>query len=212
MSLLEAPIHLLQELPTSAPDGMSMADFLTLSARCRFELIQGRIIYKDVDPGTGDVGTVAYHAMILKVFYDTLLIYTMGKRIGKVFVETTFVLPDTDFRRWVKGSRVPDVLFYAQERDDSYIATHPDYRDYPYALVPDLVIEVISPGDSFEEVVEKVEQYLHDGVGVVWLANPKSREVRVYRSGDTEMTLRNDELLTNDLLPGFSLRVSELFA
>jgi Uma2 family endonuclease len=79
-------------------------------------------------------------------------------------------------------------------------------------LVPDLAAEVISPNDLYEEVDEKVEEYLRAGVRLVWVISPRNHTVRVYRVNGSSHSLReDDELDGEDVLPGFRCRVRDLF-
>jgi len=82
-----------------------------------------------------------------------------------------------------------------------------------YARVPpDLVVEVVSPRDLFEEVRGKVEEYLAADVPLVWLVDPASRTVEAYRgSGSVSLFREGDTLTGEDVLPGFSCRVADLF-
>ena len=78
---------------------------------------------------------------------------------------------------------------------------------------PDLAVEVLSPNDSMSAMDRKVRQYLDAGCRAVWVVDPEIREVMVYRAGSNIIERRRDlDALTEpELLPGFSLRVSDLF-
>jgi Uma2 family endonuclease len=79
-------------------------------------------------------------------------------------------------------------------------------------LAPDLAAEVISPNDFYEEVDEKIEEYLRAGVRLVWVISPRNHTIRVYRLDGTSQSLREaDELSGEDVLPGFRCRVADLF-
>jgi Uma2 family endonuclease len=79
-------------------------------------------------------------------------------------------------------------------------------------LAPDLTGEVVSPGDTYEEVDGKVEEYLRAGVRLVWVISPTNRTVRVYRLDGSSSSVRADgELDGEDVLPGFRCRVADLF-
>jgi Uma2 family endonuclease len=119
--------------------------------------------------------------------------------LGRVGVESGFYLtrdPDT-----VRG---PDVLFVSREKLD------PDVEVFGYyEVIPDLVVEIVSPGDTFNEVMDKVDEYLAAGVQTVWVVNMRRRSVIVYPGGQT---LTEDDTLTGgSVLPGFAVPVSRLF-
>jgi Uma2 family endonuclease len=79
-------------------------------------------------------------------------------------------------------------------------------------LVPDLAAEVVSPNDLYEEVDQKVEEYLRARVRLVWVISPRNHTVRVYRPDESSQSLReDDELDGEDVLPGFRCRVGDLF-
>ena len=99
--------------------------------------------------------------------------------------------------------RAPDVGFVKRER---VVRTH---KYFPGA--PDLAVEVISPGDSYSEVNEKVAMWLAHGTEEVWVADPRRQTVQVFRKG-TEVTLnKDDEIDGGDLLPGFRLPLGKIF-
>jgi Uma2 family endonuclease len=79
-------------------------------------------------------------------------------------------------------------------------------------VVPDLVVEVISPSDRQREVLAKVALYLELGVRLVWVADPEAKAVTVYRAGrDPQVLTAEDEMDGEDVLPGFSLPVATIF-
>ena len=77
----------------------------------------------------------------------------------------------------------------------------------------DLAIEVVSPGDRTSEVSAKVQDWLDAGSRQVWVIDPPTRSVTVYESGRQASVLQESETIhAEELLPGFSLPVAELFA
>jgi Uma2 family endonuclease len=79
-------------------------------------------------------------------------------------------------------------------------------------LVPDLVIEVLSPNDSAFEVQERLNDFLLVQVPAVWMVDPHTRTVQVFRPDGTSRRLTAADELTGDpVLPGFRVRVADLF-
>ncbi len=79
-------------------------------------------------------------------------------------------------------------------------------------IAPDLVIEVVSPGDDAEDLETKVQDYLRAGVQMIWVAFPFTRTVAVYRLNGSVTRLQASETLEGeDVLPGFSTPVASLF-
>nr|MCU0513446.1 Uma2 family endonuclease [Anaerolineae bacterium] len=115
---------------------------------------------------------------------------------------------------WVTGARTPDVLYYAAERLNAYKAAHPDWPRTPYLLVPDLVVEIMSPTDVGAKIDARIEAYLADGVRLIWLVKPHNRTVVIYTPDDDQpRVLRPPAALAGGaVLPGFTLPLSDLFA
>lgn len=115
--------------------------------------------------------------------------------------------PDNLFALGGETFLAPDVSFLRAER-----AAQLD-PDTHVPGAPDLAVEVLSPNDSMSAMDRKVRQYLDAGCRAVWVVDPEVREVMVYRVGSNliERLREQDTLTEPGLLPGFSLRVSDLF-
>jgi Uma2 family endonuclease len=78
--------------------------------------------------------------------------------------------------------------------------------------IPVLVIEILSPSDTVEEIGEKVEAYLTAGVSLVWEVNPKYEAVTVHRPGMPPELFNITQVLTAEPhLSGFRIPVAEVF-
>lgn len=78
--------------------------------------------------------------------------------------------------------------------------------------VPVLAVEILSPSDVHEDVTEKIQEYLDVGVALVWLVDPDFETVTVYRPDAEPVSFNKQQDLTADPhLPGFRVRVGELF-
>lgn len=79
-------------------------------------------------------------------------------------------------------------------------------------ISPDLAVEVVCPDDLYEEVEEKVNEYLAAGVKLVWVVSPGSKTVLIRRPDDTCALVRESgELSGEGVVPGFACKVAELF-
>jgi Uma2 family endonuclease len=186
-----------------ATELLTIEEYLRLAADEPFEIIDGeRIILTPA---------VAGHQAVSRSLYDKLRDHVKANELGEVFYEMTFIL--TAQRRWVKGSRVPDLCFIRADRWQDYVASNPDWREKPLVIVPDLVVEIISPEDTYGKLNRKVAAYLKDGVRTVWVVDPAPRTVTVYASDGTKTLLSTSDILTGrDVIPGFEIAVSALFA
>ena len=161
----------------------------------RYELIKGEL--KKMAPAGNEHGNLAMD-------FGTLLnVYVKAKEFGKVYAaETGFKIatdPDT--------VRAPDVAFISQKRLDE---AGPVRGYWPGA--PDLVAEVISPGDLYTEVGEKVAEWLGAGSRMVVIVNPRNKQVLVHTSPtDVKVLGLGDTLDGGEVVPGWTLSVEELF-
>lgn len=103
--------------------------------------------------------------------------------------------------------RKPDVVFVWNRRvPDGKIPKGDLY------VVPDVVVEVLSPGNSGLELEEKLDEYLAAGAPLVWIVNPDRKTIRVYRQDGTTRLFRAGESIENEpSLPEFRLAVGEVF-
>ena len=100
--------------------------------------------------------------------------------------------------------------------DVSLILTgQPDNEDEGSGFVPgapDIAVEVVSPWNSAPEIARKVREYLAAGSQRVWVAYPSTRIIAVHRADGTVLTYTSDDVITDEnLLPGFSLPLSDIF-
>ena len=153
----------------------------------RTELVRGRLVVRE--PAGGRHGLVAMKlALRLGAHVDRT-------SAGQLFAaETGFTLfrgPDT--------VRAPDIAFVRRERLPDPIPTA-----FP-ELAPDLVVEVLSPGDRPGESLAKVGDWLEAGARLVWVIDPERRIARVYRADGTESSLTEVESLDGEeVVPGFA--------
>jgi Uma2 family endonuclease len=78
---------------------------------------------------------------------------------------------------------------------------------------PILAVEILSPPDKYEDITEKVQEYLDAGVALVWVVDPVFRTVMIYRPGaEPEFVNVRQELTAEPHLPGFRAAVAALFA
>ncbi len=161
----------------------------------RLELVKGELF--EMAPAGGRHGSVAMTIGVL------LGAHVRTNRLGETFAaETGFILrlnPDT--------VRAPDAAFVAAHRlPEGEVPT--GFLE----LAPDLAVEVLSPSDRPGEVAEKVEDWLRAGTRLVWVIDPATRTVTVYRSLDDVQELSGEDRLDGEqVVPGFSCALAEVF-
>lgn len=162
----------------------------------RCELIEGKVIH--VSPtGYGHGSIESRIARLLGNFVEEHKLgdVTTGE-VGFV-VETN---PDTVL--------APDVAFVRQQRLEEIGIPETFFPE-----APALAIEVVSPSDATERVNDKALRWLTAGAELVWIVYPKRQTATVYRAADNVKLLSTEDALDGaDVLPGFSVKVAELFA
>lgn len=80
-------------------------------------------------------------------------------------------------------------------------------------VAPELVVEIMSPDDRWQDVRQKIGEYFTIGVDRVWIVEPENRSVLVFTSPtESRQVGENDDLKGEGPLEGFSIRVSDIFA
>jgi Uma2 family endonuclease len=160
-----------------------------------WELDQGRIVEM---PPPGE-----FHGVNCSFIVYLLWQYVIKHGQGYVCSNDTGLIvardPDT-----VRG---PDIMLFGERRTLEQMS-----RGFCEG-VPQLVVEVLSPGDQMTKVNRRLSQILKRGVPLVWLVDPEVRSVTVYRSDRPGFIVYDDteELTGEEVLPDLRIRVEELF-
>ena len=177
------------------PEIYSEADLEELSARgARLELVRGEL--KPMSPAGADHGNATIDLSSL------VNAHVLANNLGKGFgAETGFIVEENP-----RTILAPDYAFIVSER---LPASMP--KGF-MPLVPDLVLETRSPGDTAREVAAKVELWLEVGAREVWELNPRRQVLTVYRPDAEPLALTANDTLQSDLLPGFSLELRRILS
>lgn len=104
----------------------------------------------------------------------------------------------------------PDIAFVSNARWPEDLVV-PEERN-AIKVVPDLVVEVVIPSNSVNEVITKVRTYFRVGCRRVWVVIPASREVYDYASPANVTILGWDDTIRGgDVVPGFESKVSAFY-
>jgi Uma2 family endonuclease len=101
--------------------------------------------------------------------------------------------------------RGPDVAWY--EDVLSFEDLPKKWGDIP----PRVAVEVLSPNDTASYITDKINDYLENGVELVWVIDPESRTVTIYSKTGVKKLTEKDTLTGGDVLPGFRCKVADLF-
>jgi Uma2 family endonuclease len=181
----------------ATPPALTPEDLLLMPDEGQgYELVQGKLREMHMSKESSRIGG--------EVFFQ-LRLFCRQMQAGWVFPEGTSY---RCFPNDPQGTRRADASFISTSRMP--VETYED--EGHITLAPDLVAEVISPNDLAQEVEEKIEDWLGAGVKIVWVVNPEQHTIRVIRKDGGYAFLRmGDTLTAEDVLPGFSCPVAELF-
>ena len=157
--------------------------------RMGVELIDGEAV---VMPPSGDQASSAQGELFFAMRSWQAASADAGLLLQDVFVrlgEGSYLAPDI---AWWQAARRPQLLGGA------------------VGVVPDLVVEVLSPATRANDVGVKRVQYLESGVRELWLADPVSAAVTVVHAG-AEDILSRDQRLESSLLSGFGVDLARVF-
>ena len=140
------------------------------------------------------------HTLVASVVLEVLQSYLRQQHSARAIPGAEYVLS-----RDPLTIRQPDVSVLSKARIQS--ADPESYFDRS----PELAIEVVSPSDTAQDLQLKVDQYLQSGARQVWILYPKTKRVHVFHGGDASILNESQTLEGGDLLPGFSVKVADLF-
>ena len=172
---------------------ITLEEFLSLPESDEsFELIDGEIVVK--------MSPKFFHSSLTTVFWVELSGWCDG--LGRVRVEWSVVLKRKG-QDWVP---VPDLLYVSYDRLSK------DWcEDAPCPVLPELVIEIVSPDQTFNLLSRKALDYLSAGVDRVWVVFPPMRSVTVFFADRPPETYRGDRLITDELFPDLSVTSEQFF-
>ena len=160
------------------------------------ELVDGEVVEM---PTAGGI-----HVAIMLHIFDMLRPFIREHNLGRIYPDSFgyLLLRDPDVLR------IPDISFITFDRLPE------DWPPVAYSeVVPDLVVEIVFPGNSAAEMRRRTRDYVDAGVSLIWIAWPEDRSVSVYAGSLIPVELESDDILDGgDVLPGFSIAVAELFA
>lgn len=181
------------------PKLLSLDDFLKLGKG--IEIVDGEVLQKSASG--------MLHQLVSQNIYYSIDTYLNQFNFGVTFSTglTYLMFSDT---KGLKNSFVPDISFIRLEN----ILPMSD-NTKPYPGIPDLAVEVISPGEDADDIQTKIRTYLEKGTEQVWLVYPTTKELHQYRRDENpEIRIyRGSQTLDlADLFPGFELTTDQIFA
>jgi Uma2 family endonuclease len=174
---------------------LTLQEFLNLppgEGDITYELVDGQAIPK--------MSPKFFHAKLTRVLLNLIEQSCEGK--GEVCPEWAIALTRRG-RDWIP---IPDIVYISYER---LPANWDENEACP--VPPDLVIEIISPGQTFGQMAAKAKNYLDAKVLRVWVLDSKARSITVFYPDAAPQTYMGEELLTDSLFEGLEFTVEQVF-
>lgn len=173
---------------------MTIDDLWEIEEPGRYDLIRGEL--RSVAPAGKEHGDTEMNLLL------ELGSYVREQGLGRVYPgDTGFVLS-----RDANTLLSPDVAFVRSDRLPR--GYHPGF--FPFS--PDFAVEILSPSDRSSEVTEKVMEYLAAGTSLVWVVDPRLRILTAHTPDrGARMYSESDSIDCGDVIPGFQIRVSDIF-
>lgn len=189
------PILLHRIINDPPPGSATVADVVRLDDHhdCLCELIDGTLVRKAMG---------AYESYLASKIVMLLGFFVEANNLGIVLGEAGMMqlFPDQ--------VRIPDVSFISHQ----YLQGSGFPNDPVPHMAPVLAVEVISAGNTRQEMERKLAEYFDAGTQLVWYVYPEKKEVHAFKSADNARVYGvRDELPGDDVLPGFTMKLAELF-
>ena len=183
-------------MATATPPDLEDVELPIVEPDSDYEVVAGRIVE---EPPLG-----VYEIRMANRLARSINLFDPTERFGEVVIEALFILGESPMLR-----RRPDVAFVSQER---WPADRSMDREAAWNVIPDLAVEITSPTDLIDDLMDKVEEYFIAGVRLVWVIYPKQRRIYAYQSSKSVMILgAGDELDGGNVLPGFRIPLTPFF-
>ena len=175
----------------------SKKDWRNLPDDRRYEMVDGELVERPPMRRGISIVTGKVYRLFIQHIEDENLPFWVG-----ISASFRLGLSSANFR-------IPDVCVTAERPGTPSIEDEPGV----WEGTPDIAIEVVSPTDTYVEVIDKARLYLRQGVSTVLLVDAYNREVTVRQStGEIRVLTANDILTGEPILPMFSCAVSEIFS
>ena len=130
--------------------------------------------------------------------------FVRQEKLGKVVLEMLFGIDPES-----KLQRRPDIAFISAGR---WPIRRPAPRTAAWEVVPDLVVEVVSPTDRAEDLLGKVREFFEAGTRVAWVVYPVLRVAHIFEGFDHVRVFNEAGAIDGGtILPGFELPMTTLF-
>jgi Uma2 family endonuclease len=182
----------------SSHQSLTVQEFLALPDEdIKYEFVNGEAVPKYKND---EIGAKFFHGSTTVALL--LILSAWAEKKGRVVVEWAIKLTRNE-QDWVP---IPDLTYV------SYNRLPADWlKDEACPVTPELVIEIISPGQTFGDMAEKATDYLKAGVSRVWVVDTKAKTITVFAPTSFPITYRHHQVITDELLPELEITPNAIF-
>ncbi|NET07556.1 MAG: Uma2 family endonuclease [Merismopedia sp. SIO2A8] len=178
---------------TQTQNQLTLAEFLALpESDVTYELLEGEAIPK--------MSPKRFHSALQRTLL--FIIYQWCRGQGEVYPEWAIALK----RRGEDWVPTPDLTYISYQRLPAEVM-----KDEACPIPPELAIEIISPGQTFGQLVQKATDYLEAGVLRVWVIDAQARSITVFYPDAPPQTYIQGELMTDSLFEGLEMTPQQVF-
>ncbi|WP_414528705.1 Uma2 family endonuclease [Nodularia chucula] len=177
---------------------LTLKEFLALpESELPYEFVNGEAIPKYKNE---QMSPKFFHGATTGALF--ILLSTWAEAKGRVVVEWGINLTRNQ-ENWLP---VPDLTYI------SYNRLPADWlKDEACPVIPELVIEIISPGQTFGDMIEKATYYLQAGISLVWIVDTISQTITLFTASSLPVTFRDNQVISHELLPELAITPHTIF-
>ncbi|PWS28290.1 restriction endonuclease [Pedobacter yonginense] len=199
-NLHDEPVHQFNDIDASLT--YSYANYLNWLFEDRVELIKGKIFKMSPAPSR-------MHQEISRNIFRSVANF-LNRKVCKVYSAPFDV-------RFPKRSKDDRDVFTVLQPDICVICDKSKLDDRGCIGAPDLVVEILSPGNNKKELIQKYQVYEEFGVKEYWVVSQSDQSILIYtldESGKFQPSkiFTLSETISSSVLPGFELILDDVFA
>ncbi|NJK62643.1 MAG: Uma2 family endonuclease [Synechococcaceae cyanobacterium SM2_3_1] len=180
---------------------LTIEEFLALpEGDITYELVDGQVIPKDKS-----MAPKRFHSRLQPILWRVVEDWCRdpnAQKPGSAYTEWAIKLVRNQ-QDWIP---VPDVTYVSDQQLGSDAVV-----DEVCQVIPDLVIEIISPSQPFGEMTQKAGDYLKAGIPRVWIVDPAAKSITVFFPDAPPKTFTQTAVINDDSLPGLELIPQDIF-
>jgi Uma2 family endonuclease len=183
---------------TQLKNQLTVEEFLALpETDTAYEFVNGEAVPKYKNE---QMSPKFFHGSTTGALFILLSAWAQNK--GRVVVEWGIKLTRNQ-ENWIP---VPDLTYVSYQR----LAA--DWlKDEACPVIPELVIEIISPGQTFGDMIDKATDYLQAGILLVWIVDTISQTITVFTLSSLPVTFRGNQIISHEILPDLQITPYNIF-